>query len=440
MKPAVAATRPDRDALEEGGPARRELPGGPGVLVFTTLFPNPAQPRLGVFVRDRVAAVAAHCPTRVVAPVQSPFGRWLRKGPSAPVPVRECQAGLDVYHPRFTTMPGVGRFADGFLLYVQTVAQAVRLRKAFAFQLIDAHYAFPDGTAAVLLGRHFRVPVCITVRGGDLDLLPRYRMRRGVIAWTLRHADKVVAVSQHLAHKAGELGAEQPRVCVVPNGIDTSTFSPVDQREARRRTGIPEAMRLLLCVGNLTPEKGQHVVVEALARLAANGPGAPHLVVIGNDQWGGGEYGPEVERRVQQLGLGERVRLIGSRPQTELAMWYNAADLLVLPTFREGCPNVVREALACGLPVVASRVGGVPELISTDDVGLLTDPGDVESLAGAITTALQRRWNRSAIAGIGRRRTWPSVGAIVADEFRTLVQRTGESGVARWAVRRRLVD
>ncbi|MFI5397422.1 MAG: glycosyltransferase [Candidatus Binatia bacterium] len=438
MEPAVAATRPDLDALA-GSPARRELPDGPRVLVFTTLFPNPAQPRLGVFVRDRVAAVAAHCPTRVVAPVQSPFGRWLRKGPSARVPVRECQAGLDVYHPRFTTTPGVGRFADGFLLYLQTLAQTVRLRKEFAFDLIDAHYAFPDGTAAVLLGRHFRVPVCITVRGGDLDLLPRYRMRRRVISWTLRHAGKLLAVSQHLASRAEELGADQTRVRVVPNGIDASTFSPVDQREARRRTGIPETMRLLVCVGNLTPEKGQHIVVEALARLAANGPGAPHLVLIGNDQWGAGEYGPQVERRVQQLGMSDRVRLIGSRPQTELALWYSAADLLVLPTFREGCPNVVREALSCGLPVVASRVGGVPELISSDDVGLLVDAGDVESLAAAITTGLQRRWSRTTIAAIGGRRTWPSVGAIVAGELRELVRPNAEGRSGAVGTARRLV-
>ena len=395
---------------------------GPRVLVFTTLFPNPAQPRLGVFVRDRVVAVAADCPTRVVAPAQSLLGRWLRNAPSARVPIAERQAGLDIFHPRFTTMPGVGRFADGFLLFLQVVGPVARVREQFPFDLIDAHYAFPDGTAAVLLGRRFRLPVCLTLRGGDLDLLPRYRMRRGVIAWTLRRADKLIAVSQHLANRAGELGVDPARVRVVPNGVDAGTFSPIDRVEARRCLGLPATIRLILCVGNLTPEKGQHILVEALARLGSKGSEAPHLVFIGSDQWGKGDYGLQIERRAQELGLSDRVRLLGSRPQNELAMWYNAADLLVLPTFREGCPNVVREALACGLPVVASRVGGVPELISSDDVGLLVDVGDVESLAGGITTALQRRWNRSAIASIGGRRTWPGVGAIVAEEFRTLVQ------------------
>jgi teichuronic acid biosynthesis glycosyltransferase TuaC len=144
-------------------------------------------------------------------------------------------------------------------------------------------------------------------------------------------------------------------------------------------------------------------------------------VIIGSNQWGRQHYTQQIERRVAELGVAERVSLLGSQPQDQLPAWYSAADLLVLPTFREGCPNVVREALACGTPVVASNVGGVPEVITSDSVGLLVPAGDVAALVDAIRTASQRRWDREAIAALGGRRSWRVVGETVAEEFRRLV-------------------
>jgi teichuronic acid biosynthesis glycosyltransferase TuaC len=395
--------------------------GAPRVLVFTTLFPNPAQPRLGVFVRDRVAAVAAHHSTRVVAPilVRSP-ARRLDQGSSSAVPLREQQADLEVHHPRFTTFPAVGRAADALMLYWQTVAAVRRLRAEFPFDLIDAHYGFPDGAAAVMLGKHFGVPVSVTVRGGDIDLLPRYRLRRGVIARTLQAADLIIAVSEHLARGVRGLGALPHRIRVIPNGIDGRTFAPIDQRLARQRLEIQPEQRLLVCVGNLLAEKGQHILVEALGRLRARDASTPHVAIIGSDQWGGSRYLTLLTERIAALDLGQHVRLLGSQPQEVVATWYAAADLLVLPTFREGCPNVVREALACGTPVVASNVGGVPELITSDAVGLLVRSGDVDDLANALQTALQHRWDRAAIAAAGSTRHWSKVAESVSSEFHTL--------------------
>jgi teichuronic acid biosynthesis glycosyltransferase TuaC len=399
---------------------------GPRVLVFTTLFPNPAQPRLGVFVRERVLAVARHCPTQVVAPILSRLGgRHLDHGSAGSVPVREEIDGLTLHHPRFRTIPGVARAADAALLFWQSLRTVRGIRRQFAFDLIDAHYAFPDGAAAVLLGRHFGVPVCVTLRGGDIDLLPRFRMRRRIIQRTLQAAQRVFAVSAHLADGAATLGLPRQNVQVVPNGIDARKFFRIDRETARNRLGVACNETLLLCVGNLLAEKGQHVLIEALDELERSGGPAPRVVLIGSDQWGRHRYTRVIAARVQELGLGDRVTLLGSQPHETLAMWYNAADLLVLPTFREGCPNVVREALACGTPVVASKVGGVPELITSDSLGLLVEPGDASALARAIDAALRRRWDRDAIATLGGRRTWPIVAATIADEFRALVDRQG---------------
>ena len=422
MEPsAVAVERDQQFQIPRVGP--RGLSDGRRVLVFTTLFPNPAQPRLGVFVRDRVVAVAAHCQTHVVAPVLSRWGlQQLEHGPAGSVPLKELQGSLPVSHPRFNTIPGLGRFADGALLFLQTVSHVRQLRADFPFDVIDAHYAFPDGTAAVLLGRRFRVPVCLTVRGGDLDLLPRFRLRRRVIRRTLQRAARVFAVSQHLADRAVALGAPQERVQVVTNGIDAEKFHRIDQERARASLGISPDFPLVLCVAHMIAEKGHHILVEAFARVHANGAAAPHLIMIGSDQRGDQAYRRQIENRVSDLGLTERVRVLAARPQNELRTWYSAADVVVLPTFREGCPNVVREALACGAPVVASRVGGVPELITSDALGLLVEPGDVGDLAAAVDAALRQNWDRVAIAASGGQRTWESIAGTIAGEFTSLVR------------------
>jgi glycosyltransferase involved in cell wall biosynthesis len=307
------------------------------------------------------------------------------------------------------------------MLYLQVLAHMRRVKMEFPFDVIDAHYAFPDGAAATLLAAHFGVPVAVTVRGGDLDLLPRFRLRRRAITRTLRRADRIFAVSGHIAARAVELGAPRHSIRVVPNGVDPATFSYADSADARRAVGAPQGAPLLVCAGNLLAEKGQHVLVEALARMEA-GAGDPRLVVIGSDPSPLRSYRRRLESLIGRHGLGDRVRLLGAVDQPVLSHWYRAADVLVLPTFREGSPNVVREALACGTPVVASRVGGVPELITSDEMGVLVEPGDVEALARAVHAALRRTWDRPAIAARAGGRDWQSVGATIGSELARLAE------------------
>ena len=391
---------------------------GPRVLVFTTLFPNPEQPLRGVFVRHRIAAVARHCPTRVVAPILDHGRRW---GRNRRARVHERQGDLEVSHPPYTTVPLLGRCTDGVMLYLQVLAHLRRIHAEFPFDVIDAHYAFPDGAAATLLAAHFHVPVAVTVRGGDLDLLPRFRLRRRAITRTLRRADRIFAVSRHIAARAVELGASPRSILVVPNGVDPATFSYSDSEAARRTLGAPAGRPLLLCVANLLAEKGQHVLIEALTRMAASAH-EPHLVLIGSDPSPMHVYRRRLERLIARHDLGHRIRLLGSVDQEVLPHWYRAADVLVLPTFREGSPNVVREALACGTPVVGSRVGGVPELVTSDEMGLLVEPGDADGLARSLQEALQRNWDRPTIAARGGGRDWQSVGTMIGRELARLAE------------------
>jgi len=410
MIPGAAAVGVGGSACAEGS--------SPRTLVFTTLYPNPVQPRLGIFVRNRVVAVAERCPTQVVAPVLSRLpGRRFEHGFVRAIPLREEPDGLPVHHPRFTTLAGLGRCADGALLFGQTVAYVARLREDFPFDLIDAHYAFPDGAAAVRLGRRFKVPVCVTVRGGDLDLLTRFRFRRDAIRRTLQQADRVFAVSSHLAERAVHFGADPARVSVVENGVEPRTFVFTDQTQAREELGLSLDGPMLLCVANLIPEKGQHVLLEALTKLDGRASRPPNLVFIGGNPQSRQGYCERLIRRAAELKISDRVHFLGSKPQRELRPWYGAADLLVLPTFREGCPNVVREALACGTPVVASRVGGVPELVTGPELGMLVEAGDPGRLAEALQAALGRRWDRRAIAASGGGRSWQDVACVIHGEF-----------------------
>jgi glycosyltransferase involved in cell wall biosynthesis len=409
--------------VEREPAAGAEASLGPRVLVFTTLFPNPAKPLRGIFVRHRVAAVARRCPTRVVAPILH-RGNLLTRARRAVV--SERQGDLAVSHPLYTTVPLVGRCLDHVMLYRQVLPHVQHLHDEWPFDIIDAHYAFPDGAAAVMLAAHFRVPVAVTVRGGDLDMLPKYRLRRRAIASTLRRADRIVAVSEHLAARAAALGAPRQSILVVPNGVDPAVFAYADRDAARRDLGLPLAQPLGVCAGNQHAAKGQHLQIETHTRIS-DGATPPYLVVLGSDPSPLQTYRRRLERLIAAQGLGHRVRLLGSVDQDHLAQWYRAADLLVLPTFREGAPNVVREALACGTPVVASRVGGVPELITSEARGLLVEPGDVDALTAAVRVALQRRWDRPRIAAGAAERDWQTVGTVIAAELARLAAHPARS-------------
>jgi teichuronic acid biosynthesis glycosyltransferase TuaC len=382
------------------------------LLVFSTVFPNAAQPHHGVFVRERMRGLPDDVEVRVVAPAPwFPFVSGLRPGFRPEVPKEEVQDGVRVLHPRFLSLPGLAKSLDGFLLFLSSLPALIRLRRDFRFDAIDAHFVYPEGLAAVLLGKVFRVPVLITLRG-MLPLLVPYRLRRPQLRFALRKAARIVAVSSSLKEDAVRLGIDPARVRVIENGIDPELFRPLDRTEARRSLGLPEDGPLLVSVGTLSPRKGFHLVMEAMTGLR------PDLgfAIVGGD---GAEGAMEAELRAlaARLGLEDRVIFAGPRSRAELASWYSAADLFVLASGHEGCPNVVLEALACGTPVVATPVGNIAELL-TPEVGIVTGR-QVPELAAAIERGLSRDWDREAIRERIEPRTWKAVGREVIEEVRS---------------------
>ena len=385
------------------------------VLLFSTVFPNAAQPHHGVFVRERLRGLPPEeFEVRVVAPTYwFPFISGLRPGYRPDVPREEVQDGVPVLHPRSLSVPGVLKCLDGLFLFLSVLPALVRLRREFRFEVIDAHFVYPEGLAAVLAGWVLRVPVTITLRG-MLPLLAPFRLRRPQLRFALRRAARIVAVSESLKRDAVALGIPPEWVRVIGNGIDPERFQPIDRTEARRRLGLAEHGPLLVSVGTLAPRKGFHLVIEAVAKLEERWP-TLRFAVVGGD---GAEGAMEAELRqlAARLKVEDRIVFAGPRQSGELAAWYSAADLFVLATAHEGCPNVVLEALACGTPVAATPVGSIPELIDPM-VGVIVER-TVESIAAGIDAALGRAWDRDAIRDRIAPRTWRAVGREVAEELR----------------------
>ena len=374
----------------------------PRILTFTSLFPNAAQPMHGLFVRERVRALSKVCAIEVVAPVP-----WHRRVDE----VERDECGFTVHHPRFFFIPKILKSLDGLFMAASCVSKVAQVREAYPFDLIDAHWAYPDGMAAALIATRLRVPFAVTVRGDDINIFAEERGRGAVIRWMLRRAALVVAVSDELKARVERITGGHPNVTVIRNGVNGDRFHPCDRDAARRRLGLDPMTRVCVSVGRLHASKGLPVLVDALARLPDPSHDV-HLFVIGAPD-------PEADAReaiadrVAHHRLHGRVHLVGPQTPDRLADWYNAADLFCSATTREGSPNVLLEAMACGLPCVTTPVGGNREAVSTSELGLLAPP-DAAALGGAIAEALARTWNRQRIAEQARRRTW----AVVAEECR----------------------
>jgi teichuronic acid biosynthesis glycosyltransferase TuaC len=385
------------------------------VLVLSSVYPSQSRPTFGVFVRERVRHLAARCEVRVVAPVPwFPGNRWLRGRALAATPWVESQDGIRVYHPRVLCVPAVSKCLDGVLYFVSILPFCLWLRRRFAFDVIDAHFSYPDGVAGVLLGKVFARPAVVTLRGTHDVRHAGYALRRIQTRWALRAAARLVSVSAALRGFAGELGIEPERVRVVPNGVDPSVFRPADRRAARRRLGLSEDRTILLAVGSLTEGKGHHRLLELLPGLVAQRPELL-LVIIGTGPARG--YERALVERVRQHGLADHVRLVGPRPHEEVATWMAAADLFCLATRSEGWCNAIMEALACGLPVVTTRVGGNPELVRDGEDGFLVPFWSEPEFAAAVVQALETTWDREAIAARAGAMGWGRTAEQVMEEL-----------------------
>jgi len=396
--------------------------------VLTTFFPSPRDPFRTPFLRNLVDAMAGDCEQELVIPVprRPPIGPWRD---ARPVPASETHAGWTLAHPRYLAIPGL-HWLSGLTYFLGAWRTLRALKQRHGRYVLHAHCAYPDVVGAALAARLLDLPLVATVHGSDINISGRQRTLRPQIRWALRRARRVIAVSAPLAEAVSEI-AKLPanRVqCIPCAGYSPAVFRPrdADERAALRQSlGIADGDRVVLFVGHLVPVKALDVLLRAWAALLQLPSVGAHLrlMLIGE-----GTQRDTLEQQARQLGLADRVAFLGPKPQAAVADWIAAADLLTLPSHAEGSPNVVVEALASGTPVVASRVGGVPDLVDDGVNGLLVPAGDAEALTGALAAALQRAWDAARISASIAHLTWPALGRRNHDVLAAVATETAHAG------------
>jgi glycosyltransferase involved in cell wall biosynthesis len=358
------------------------------VLILSNLYPSTLEPTRGMYNLNAFRCLAEKAQVRLIAPLPW-WTRVRRPGLLLRAPV-EKHTGVHAEFPTYWSWPGAGQLhARG--MYASLRGRVRRLRREFPFDVILAAWACPDGVAASMLAEEFNVPLVQMVLGSDINELAQQPELQAQVVRALQRSGRIMSVSEALRQRVIDLGVPAERVVTQYNGVNGDQFRIRDRAECRRELGLPLERRLVCYVGNFRVEKGVDVLVEAMGRLAATGPADADLVLVGD-----GPLDPSLRERVAALGIGERVHFAGRRGHTEIPNWITAADVFCLASRREGCPNVILEALATGTPVVATAVGGVPELLDGNN-GFLAPSEDSEALAAALKAALDREWDREAL-------------------------------------------
>ncbi len=375
------------------------------VLIVTKIFPNAIEPLSAPFNRQQFAALTNHCNVDVLAtipwfPGAGILGRRSSAGALAAVPAVEEIAGLHVRHPRTLFLP---RMAHGLWgpLYAASLAPLIP-RYRGKVDVVLGSWAYPDGFAAILFAQALGVPAVVKLHGSDINSLAEMPGPRRMLQWALPRAARIVAVSRALAAKVAELGVAPERIALVSNGVDSERFVPRDRHAARQTLGLPADARLALYVGNLKPAKGVLDLLRAAPAVLDANP-QNYLALIG-----GGESANTIDEAATALGTerASRILRLGPLPADQVARWMAACDILVLPSWNEGTPNVVLEALASGRRVVASNVGGVPDLLTDATLGVMVPPRQPMQLAEALIHELTVPYDPTVVAAKGARGGW----------------------------------
>jgi len=385
------------------------------ILTFTTLYPNNIQQRHGIFVEQRLRKLlqCGNVEAKVVAPVPwfpfkseklSTYAKYTK------IHKKEKRHGIDVYHPRYIVIPKIGMTMAPLLLAVAMVPLIKQIiKEGFDFDLIDAHYYYPDGVAAVILGKWFKKPVTITARGTDINLIPQFVLPKKMILWAAKQAKASITVCEALKTELISLGADKTKITALRNGVDLEFFVPKDRDKLRRERNIRGVC--LLSVGHLTERKGHHLVIEAMRNLP------DYRLLIAGD---GEEFG-SLERLVKKYQLVDQVEFLGALTHQQMVEIYNISDALILASSREGWANVLLESMACGTPVVATKIWGTPEVVKQSEAGILIDDRTCEAIVGGVTKLFNNYPDRVATRKYAENFSWQQTVESISGLFSAII-------------------
>ena len=391
----------------------------PRLLVFSSLFPSEINPNLGGFIRERMFRVAAQTPIVVLAPqVWSPIDWILRlKWKSYRRLAREYEVldGIEIYRPKVLSIPVIFKSYDGFFMAYFSGKAVKKIVERFKPNLVDAHFCYPDGYAASIIAKQLKLPLVITLRGSRDERLVESD-QAPLLRKALAQCVHVIAVSDALKKGVGQrLGIPSEKITVVGNGVNLDRFEQMDRAASRARLGIAPTDLVMVSVGNLNTLKGFHRLIDLLPNLRKLFP-TLKLVIVGA-QLSGDPTAKQLKNQVQTLGVSDMVQFAGYVDSNEMKWYYSAANLFVSATAYEGWANVLLEAMACGLPIVTTRVGGNPQVVCSDALGFLIEFWDPILAEQTIAAALTNDWNVGQIKAYAVANRWEARMQALDDIF-----------------------
>lgn len=370
-------------------------------LVITNLFPSPQEPTRGVFNLNRFGALSKYCELRVVSPLPW-WSRWRSPRTLVSMPTANYDR-ISCCYPAYWSVPRLyAMHSDGIYRSLKPLLR--RIRREFPFDVIISAWAYPDAVAGAKFANDFNCPHVIKVMGSDINEIALHPALHGKILSACQTSSKIIAVSNALGDKIERMGIPKERIVRQHNAVDGERFRIQNKDDLRNKLKLPLDKHIVCYVGNFKPEKGTDILVEAWGEFQKSDKGETILVLVG-----GGSLEPKLHAIAKENGVGDSILFAGRRPHAEIPDWMGACDIFCLPSLRDGCPNVVLEALASGRPVVASRVGGIPELLN-DDNGIMAEPNNPSVLSQALSNALNKAWNPETLRGSVECLSWDVIG------------------------------
>jgi len=375
------------------------------VLTLTRLFPSSQFPTLGIFCAERARALSRYADVRVMVPTPY-YPRWVPAGGRWRAMARveregTTAEGVSVTYPRYVSVPKVATWYQGLAMARSARKEFARRYREWRPDIIDGHFAFPDGYAAVKLAESLGCASLVTCHGSDLRLYPSLVFTGSMMRQVMCRADRVISVGSTLRSRSIELGCPEENAVCLANGVDTDKFILRDRDQCRRDLGLPEDGRVVVCVGRLDDNKNQHVLICAMARMREQGTTPPCLALVGD-----GPNRLQLEREADRLGLTERVHFAGLRPHDEVPYWMAAADWLALASHQEGWATVYFEALACGRPVITSDVPSARDCVCDPRYGKVVEPNTPEAFAAAMIQAESCEYDPAVIRSYAEQHSW----------------------------------